>query len=236
MLQYVRDLPLVLIRKALVVDPPPGSTTLIESDKGPIAFVSPREGYSDAVVGFSIYSEDDTLNTDWHTKLSFPVFLYNTLRLLGNVQESLGDEVHQPGQPVVLRADATADRITIDPPEGPEAEVPRSDLGTFVYNGADEPGLYRISWESPDGEQVNRSVFAVNLFDDRESDLAPRGIPPEGVTGREAEPYLIKIGYTEVEGTRQSRPARLDRWWWVAFGALGVVLFEWYIYNRRVYI
>lgn len=236
MLQYIRDLPLVLIRNALVVEPPPGSTTLVESDKGPIAFISPREGYSDAVIGFSIYGEGDQLNTDWHTKLSFPVFLYNTLRFLGNVQEALGEEVHQPGLPVVLRADATADRVTIDPPEGPEVEVRRSDLGTFVFNGADEPGLYRVSWESADGENTNRSVFAVNLFDARESDLAPRGIPPEGVSGREAEPYLIKIGYTEVAGTRQSRPARLDRWWWVALGALGVVLFEWYIYNRRVYI
>ncbi|QDV33852.1 vWA domain-containing protein [Tautonia plasticadhaerens] len=236
MLQYVRDLPLVLIRDALIAEPPPGSTTLVESDKGPLAFISPRDGYSDAVIGFSIYREGDQLNTDWHTKLSFPVFLYNTLRFLGNVQEALGEEAHRPGQPVVLRADATAERVTIDPPEGPEVDVRRSDLGTFVFNGADEPGLYRVSWESADGEATNRTVFAVNLFDARESDLAPRGIPPEGVTGRAAEPYLIKIGYTEVAGTRQSRPARLDRWWWVALGALGVVLFEWYIYNRRVYI
>ena len=47
---------------------------------------------------------------------------------------------------------------------------------------------------------------------------------------------LWQSGYTEVAGTRKSRPARLDRWWWVAMAALGVVLFEWYIYNRRVYL
>ncbi|WP_169976412.1 vWA domain-containing protein [Tautonia rosea] len=234
MLQYVRDLPLVLIREARVVDPPPGSTTLIESDKGPIAFVTPREGYSDAVVGFSIYGEERALNTDWHTKLSFPVFLYNTLRFLGNVEEGLGDQVQRPGQPVVLRAAPTADEITIDPPQGPSIDVRRSDLGTFVFNTANEPGLYRVSWGSDDA--IERSVFAVNLFDARESNLAPRGIPPEGVTAREAEPYLIKIGYTEVAGTRTSQPARLDRWWWLALGALGFVLVEWYIYNRRVYI
>jgi hypothetical protein len=234
MLQYVRDLPLVLIREARVVDPPPGSTTLIESDKGPLAFITPREGYSDAVVGFSIYGEERALNTDWHTKLSFPVFLYNTLRFLGNVEEGLGDQVQRPGQPVVLRAAPTAEEITIDPPQGPPSDVRRSDLGTFVFNNATEPGLYRVSWGR--GEAIERSAFAVNLFDARESNLAPRGIPPEGVTGREAEPYLIKIGYTEVAGTRSSQPARLDRWWWLAMAALGFVLVEWYIYNRRVYI
>ena len=234
MLQYVRDLPLVLIRQAVIVDPPPGSTTLVESDKGPLAFITPREGFSDAVVGFSIYGEDRVLNTDWHTKLSFPVFLFNTLKFLGNVEDALGEELYRPGQPIVLRADPSADRVTVDPPQGPASQVQRSDLGTYVYNGAEEPGLYRVSWG--DDETGGRTIFAVNLFDSRESDLAPRGVPPEGVSEREAEPYLIKIGYTEVTGTRSSKPARLDRWWWVAFGALGVILFEWYIYNRRVYI
>lgn len=233
-MQYVRDLPLVLVREARVIDPPPGSTTLVESDKGPLAFVTPREGYSDAVVGFSIYGEERALNTDWHTKLSFPVFLYNALRFLGNVEEGLGEQSQQPGQPIVLRAAPTADRLTVNPPQGPSTEIPRSDLGTFVFNAATEPGLYRVSWGR--GESLERTIFAVNLFDPRESNLAPRGVPPEGVTDREAEPYLIKIGYTDIAGTRTSRPARLDRWWWLAFGALGIVLFEWYIYNRRVYV
>ena len=234
MLQYVRDLPLVLIRRGIVAEPPPGSTSLIESDKGTLAFIAPREGYSDAVIGFALFGEDRTLNTDWHTKLSFPVFLFNTLKFLGNVEDALGEELHRPGDPVVLRADPTIDRIRIEPPEGPSTTVERSDLGTFVVNIADAPGLYRVSWG--EGDDARRSVFAVNLFDARESNLAPRGLVPEGVSAKEAEAYTIKIGYTEVAGTRTSKPARLDRWWWAALLALGVVLVEWYIYNRRVYI
>ena len=234
MLQYVRDLPLVLIRRGIVTEAPPGSTSLIESDKGTLAFIAPREGYSDAVIGFALFDEERKLNTDWHTKLSFPVFLFNTLNFLGNVEDTLGEELHQPGDPVVLRADPTTERIRIEPPNGRPSTVERSDLGTFVYNEADTPGLYRVVWG--EGDDARRSVFAVNLFDPRESNLAPRGLVPEGVSAKEAESYTIKIGYTEVAGTRTSKPARLDRWWWAAALALGVVLVEWYIYNRRVYI
>ena len=52
LMQYIRDLSTVLIAKAVTVvgEPPPGSKILITSDKGPLAFVAPREGYSDAVV------------------------------------------------------------------------------------------------------------------------------------------------------------------------------------------
>ena len=78
--------------------------------------------------------------------------------------------------------------------------------------------------------------FAVNLFDFRESDLAPRGLVPEGVPESQADAYKIKIGYNPVVGTLQSRDQTRD-WWKCLTGAvLAVLLFEWYIYNKRVYI
>ena len=80
------------------------------------------------------------------------------------------------------------------------------------------------------------SAFVVNLFDPRESDLAPRGLVPEGVPADKAEAYTIKIGHSPVAGVRRTAPARQDWWKLLALLALGVVLLEWYIYNRRVYL
>ena len=105
LLQFVRDLPTVAILKATTVEPPPGSTVLIESDKGPLAFVAPREGFSDTVVTFALM-DGDKFNTNWYRNISFPLFLFNSLQVLGNARESVGDEVHLPGQPVILRAEA----------------------------------------------------------------------------------------------------------------------------------
>src|SRR5262249_4602609 len=96
LLQYVRDLPTLVIAREVGVEPPAGSSVLIESNLGPIAFVAPREGYSDAVVTFPLM-DGDKFNTSWFTKISFPLFLFNSLQLLGNARESVGEDVHLPG-------------------------------------------------------------------------------------------------------------------------------------------
>ncbi len=233
LMQYIRELSVVRVLKATIVDPPPGSTVLFEGDSGPLAFVAPRNGFSDAVVCFPLV-EGRTFNTDWVTKYSFPLFLFNTRQALGNARESAGEEVHGPGQPVILRAESAPATMTITDPKGKAAAtVSRTAQGTFLFNEANATGIYHAKWP-PQGVQA----FAVNPFDLRESDLAPRGLVPDGIDpdSTAAEPYKIKIGYNPVAGTRRSIQAPHDWWKPIAVLALIVVCLEWYIYNRRVYI
>lgn len=233
LMQYIRDLPTVAILKANVVDPPPGSTNLIESNVGTLAFVAPREGYSDTVITFPLM-DGDNFNTNWYRNISFPLFLFNSLQVLGNAREAAGDDIHLPGQPVVLRSDTPAGKIKVTSADGKRVEtLSRTPQGTYVENQADDTGIYHARWD-PDG----LLAFAVNQFDARESDLATRGLVPDGVNpdSAQAEAYKIKIGYNPVVGTRNSRPSRKDWWKPLALVALGVVLVEWYIYNRRVYV
>jgi hypothetical protein len=233
LMQYIRDLSTVLIVKATGVEPPTGSSVLIESNLGPLAFVAPREGYSDAVVTFPLL-DGDTFNTTWFKNISFPLFLFNSLQVLGNARESAGDEVHLPGRSVVLRLDNPADPVRITGPDGKlVATLNRSPQGTYVLGSADRTGIYHARWGDDDAGLL---PFVVNQFDARESDIAPRGLVPEGTPPDRADAYKIKIGYNPVAGTRAVRPSRKD--WWVPFAvaALGVLLLEWYIYNRRVYV
>ena len=230
---YIRDLPTVAILKAIGVEPPVGSTVLIESNLGPLAFVAPREGYSDAVVTFSLLDDKGGFNTNWYSRYSFPLFLFNALQALGNARSSAGDETHRPGQPIVLRAGPDTKAIQVRSPSGTLEALDRGPQGAFVANRTDETGAYRATWGEDDGD--GRS-FAVNLFDARESDLAPRGIVPAGVPESRADDYRIKIGYNPVAGARQAVPDRQDWWKPLAAVGLGVLLLEWYIYNRRVYI
>jgi hypothetical protein len=73
-----------------------------------------------------------------------------------------------------------------------------------------------VQW---DGRVQRR--FAVNLLDSSESDLVPRP--------------AIDIGDAQVApGEVHSRPR--DIWQWIALAALLLLLLEWYVYNRRVYI
>jgi hypothetical protein len=230
-MQYIRDLSLVYIAAARVVELPAGAKSLIDSNQGSLAFQAPREGFTDVVVTFPLI-EATTPNTTWFRYISFPLFILNSIQALGNVREGAGDEVAVPGRPVALHAETTSREITVTSADGRDTErVPRSPQGTFVYNKALNTGVYLARWE-PNG----MLPFAVNLFDFRESDLAPRGLVPEGAPASTAESYKIKIGYNPVTGTQKPPEAQKDIWWYFALLVLGVLLVEWYVYNRRVYI
>lgn len=231
LMQYIRDITLVAIGRARIVELPPGAKSLIDGDKGPLAFIVPREGYTDTILTFPLF-DGATPNTTWFRYISFPLFVLNSIQAFGNLREGTGDEVAQPGRPFMLHVDTTDRSIRVSSAsDRAGSDVPRSPQGGFVYNKADRTGIYLARWE-PKG----LLPFAVNLFDMRESDLAPRGIVPEGAPSSTAEAYKIKIGYNPVAGTQKPPDIQKDIWWYFALLALGVVLFEWYIYNRRVYI
>jgi hypothetical protein len=231
LMQYVRDLSLVYVAKASVVELPPGAKTLIDSNQGSLAFVVPREGYTDTIFTFPLL-DGTTPNTTWFRYISFPLFILNSIQAMGNVREGAGEEVAEPGRPIILHAETASRTIKVTPSAGGDVEtVARSPQGTFVYSRAATTGVYLAQWE-PNG----LLPFAVNLFDARESDLAPRGLVPEGAPASMAESYKIKIGYNPVAGTQKPPVVRKDIWWYFALLVLGVLLVEWYIYNRRVYI
>lgn len=230
LMQYLRDLSLVRVSKAKTVELPIGATSLIESNAGPVAFTLPRGAFVDAVVAFPLL-DGATFNSDWPVRYSFPLFIYNATRVLGNVRDSAGDEVHQPGQPLVLRADPRAEAVEITGPDGAREKLNRSPQGTFVANHVETVGLYRARWGEDESETV-----AANLFDPRESDIAPRGMVPEGTPPGQEDAYKIKIGFTAVEGKKRATPAVQDWWRPISVVVLGVLLLEWYIYNRRVYV
>ncbi len=231
LMQFIRDLSVVLVAKATVVpEPPTGMVPLIESNAGPLAFVVPREGYSDTVICFPLLGAEGA-NTDWVRKFSFPLFIYNALQVVGNARDSAGEEVHAPAQTVQIRPETINDAIKVVGPEGKAEPLKRSPQGGFFYNDANATGLYHVTWP-PSGAMT----FAVNQFDPRESDLAPRGLVPEGTPPDQADAYKIKIGFNPIDGTRKAAAAPRDWWKAVALAALTIVLVEWYIYNRRVYI
>ena len=229
--QYLRDLTTLVVKKAAVLEPPVGATILIEGSTGPLAFAASRSGFVDAVVAFPLL-ENKELQTDWPLKLSFPMFLANVVKTLGNARDAAGGEAQRPGQAVVLRADAEAKEVVVTAPDGRSTEtLKRSTQNTFLANQVEQTGIYHARW----GDK-GASAFAVNLFDARESDLSTRGLAPAGTPADKAEAYQIKIGYKAVAGS--PRPVRAVKDWWkyLAGAALVVVMAEWYIYNKRVYV
>jgi hypothetical protein len=207
------------------VKPPKGGLSLIEADVGPIYSIAPRQSYEDAVLGFEIMGTtadgDERPITDWPRRRSFPVFVMNAVKYLGGVEEQGTLHSVQPGQPYPIRTVLPVDSVTVKPPTGREVEVRRENQNAINFTDTNEPGVYEV--REGTGTKLSQR-FAVNLFDPRESDLKPAETVP--------------IGHEEVKAEAKSgtEAARKELWKWILLLGLAVILFEWYVYNRRVYL
>jgi hypothetical protein len=217
------DLGDVDIAGAKAVTPPPGGTKLLDSNKGTLFAIAPREGFEDAVLGFEIYSTDAngerTPNTNWPIRRSFPAFVFAALGYLGGNDGAQAGESVKPGQPLMLKSEAAADSITVLTPQGARLPVTRSKSGSFQFSETQELGAYEVR-EGP--KAIER--FTVNLFDPMESNIVP------------AKEKTIQIGNVSVEGKEGYQTVRRETWKWLLIVALVVLIAEWYIYNRRVYV
>ncbi|MCI0491725.1 MAG: BatA and WFA domain-containing protein [Planctomycetes bacterium] len=221
------------IADSLVLDPPAGGTVLIDSTAGPLAAVAPRDAFQDVVIGFEIFGHDETgvrtVNTNWPRRLSFPTFWLNMLEFLGGGTEDSRLTAAQPGQPVELRVPGNIGELTVKDPTGREHNIRKSAGDVFQFHDTGQPGVYEVRR----GDQITER-FAVNLFDREESNV--RLIPSQDSEGQTVRPADIQIGHVDVTASVGREPARKEAWKFILIAALFVLVFEWYIYNRRVYL
>jgi hypothetical protein len=221
------------IADSLVLDPPAGATVLIDSTAGPIAAIAPRDAYQDVVLGFEIFGTDKdgarTVNTNWPRRLSFPTFCLNVLEYLAGGTEDSQLASVRPGRPVALRTVGNAPELTVMDPTGKRHTVKRTSEDIFPFHDTYQLGVYDVER----GDQVIER-FAVNLFDRNESDVRVReSQDPEANVTRAAD---IRIGHVDVKAEVGRAPTRKEVWKAVLACALAVLVLEWYIYNRRVYL
>lgn len=208
----------VAIVEGFPVRGPEGSKSLIQTQGGPLLAIAPRDAYEDVVLGCEIVSAD-RVNTNWPLRLSFPLFALNLVEYFGRPEQSLVAGSARPGQTVELRSVTPTADIEVQLPDGALVRVPRSAQHTFSFVHSDQLGVYQVRQGG-----VVTGQFAVNLFDGAESNLAVR------------DKNTIKIGYVEITGKAGAAPASREAWKWLVLAALAVLVGEWYIYNRRVYL
>ena len=213
----------VAILEGFSLKPPAGGTPLMESDLGTLYAVAPREGFEDAVLGFEIVGLDNEgkteAKTDWPIRRSFPVFVFNAVRYLGGSSNSSAAATVNPGQPILLRSRSPVQQTTVVAPDGRKTQISREGQNAFPYSNTDLLGIYDVL----EGTAATPAQqFAVNLFDSRESNLTVRDD--------------VELGYEKVKGTVGLEQARIETWKWLLILGLIILLFEWYIYNRRVYL
>jgi hypothetical protein len=195
--------------------------------------VAPRDAYQDVVLGFEILGQDKnggrTVNTNWPRRLGFPTFWLNALEYLAGGTEDSQIAQARPGRPVELRVTGNVPELTVVDPTGKEYIVKRSAEDVFAFHDTQELGVYDVRRRD---QVIER--FAVNLFDRQESDVHVR--PSQDPEAKTVAPADIHIGHVDVKAESERTPSRKEAWKAILAVALFVLVFEWYIYNRRVYL
>jgi hypothetical protein len=214
----------VMEARALPKDALPArASALLETQLEPIMWALGRERYTDLVLTFPLVVEDarakgPVWNTNWPKQPAgtFPLFMDNVLTRLGRFKEY--EEAHKPGMPKTLEPGAAVATVAVtraDPP-GPPSETCKRESGKeLVYGPPNLVGLYEAAWNGTVGYR-----FAVNLFDPQESQIEPRD--------------ELQIGEEQIERSEEPVKRRQELWLWFVLAALGILLLEWFIYNRRI--
>ncbi len=199
MMQYIRDLSLVYVAKASIVELPTGAKSLIDGNQGSLAFIVPREGYTDTVVTFPLM-DGTTPNTTWFRYISFPLFILNSIQALGNVREGAGEEVAEPGARSSCTPRPTG---SIDDSQLGRRRAGR-DLLSFTpgeLSSSTRPTRPASIWHngSPRDCSRSRSICSTRA----RATWPPAGWFPKALPKVCAEAYKIKIGYNPVTGTQK---------------------------------
>lgn len=224
----MRDLELggrVTIAKAPAVEAEQGAgvVTLAETARGPVIFDTTAGATRAIVVAF------DPDESTWPFDVSYVVFLAAAVDALGGVSGSASAGVTSPGETLSQRIPVGARGVTLTTPAGASTSLQPAPDGRVAFGPLPTAGVYTLAWRGPagltdetDGDTVRRRV-AVNLLDPLESDV--RSAP--------ALPFASGDVAALAEGQSEA-PRRL--WPWLLLAALSICLFEWWVYNRRVYL
>lgn len=235
LMQWI-DMSNVELADVTPLEMPQGGTSLIDvqwfdaengSDVVPAFAVAPRDRFQDAVMGFVFIDQrageggamETVFGTNWPIRPSFPVFVLNLLYYLAGGQAAMEGALVRPGDTVRLESHVPGEPLEVRTPSGKAIRVGDAGPGKSSFGGTSELGVYEVR----SAGQTPRH-FAVNLFTPSESDIRPS---PTLTIGRGTP---IETQESDWETTRR------ELWKWLLLVALAVLLVEWYIYHRRVYL
>jgi len=210
-LKYV-DLTNLFAAKCHKMILPRDADVLAEFNETPALALVRRNGSVLLLAGF------DVLQSNWPFEPGFVLFCYNTAGFLG-MQLGADQEMNlKVGEPIVVEGLDAQITAQIEGPGVSDSEISSSASGSLRFPGTGRAGTYRLNI----GEQPAR-FFAVNLLDQKESNIEPQ---------RE---IVLSGRPVQAEESDLSR-ANLPLWPFLVGLALVLVCLEWIIYNRKVRI
>lgn len=188
------------VTEALRVDAR-GGTVLARSAQGPLLYVLDKGKLRLLFIGFDLMASDLPL------RVAFPVLFHNALDWFQPQRVEFPGQSTQAGSPIALRLPNDDGTLEITTPSG-KKEIFNSASNLLVFADTFQTGFYSFKSAHRDGR------FAVNLFDEEESQILPRASLSAAAKKGEAE-------NTPIEGGLSLWPMLLG----AVLSVLGVELF-----------
>jgi hypothetical protein len=143
--------------------------------------------------------------------------MYNAVQFLTANVAAGGQIGLRPGDPVSIPVRPRVRALSIARPDGGIDAVATAGADTAHYARTRLAGVYRCEGTPPGDDK-----FAVNLFNATESDVRPSD--------------AVHIGANQVATSGQLQSVNRPFWPWLLGGILFVLLLEWVVYNKRVFV
>lgn len=200
---------------------PTSAVSLIDGETSSVLSHLIRGGSQYLICAFSLTVEGDSgdllKNTFWMASADFVIFMQNAVSYLGSTLAATGRRSVVPGAAVMLPLPGKVKQVRVSRPDGETDSVSTTGMQNLLYVETRVVGPYRVEPGVPGNDQ-----FAVNLFNAVESGVEPA---PQLAIG--AESMVTQAGAVETNA-----PA----WPYLMLAILVLLMLEWAVYNRRVYV
>ncbi len=192
---------------------PKRAVRLIEGETTPVMAALSSQGSRHLIVAFALQ------DSNWPLRVSFPVFAYNAIRYLSTSVAGAPAQSLRPGAPVAIPVPVGTSEVKVTPPgtDRQPTMLPAGDRQVVYYQDTQRLGVYRV-----EPATVGYDAFAVSLLNATESNIRPND--------------SFAVGTQEVAASKSIRRENRPLWPWLMLAVLGVLLLEWIIYNRRVFV
>ncbi len=206
------DFEQVAIREAVDVTTPGWGQPIVEAEGGPLLLAGDVGSRRVSVITF------DLLASDLPLRIDFPILMANLLQWYSPATAVDAPDGLRPGEPVAIRPQAATTEFRVTDPAGSTRRFDATDE-VLTYAATDVLGVYQVELISEEARETG-GLFAVNLFSEQESQIAPQDV--------------IIVGDAEVSSanTNQDTLGQRELWPYLAGLALLILVVEWWVYHR----
>ena len=154
---------------------------LARAEQSPLLYVLDKGKLRVLFIGFDLMASDLPL------RVAFPILFHNALEWFQPRRLEFPGQTTQAGTPIALPLPINDSALEVTLPNG-KKEVLNSTTSPVIFAGTFQAGFYSFKSAHRDGR------FAVNLFDENESQIIPRTKLSEAGKKGEAENTPIEVG------------------------------------------